>query len=138
MNFTQALAEFPKHADRMDKVTRRIRWILRGQLAIWLAGGVLFVATTAQMIEHDAPWWAITLGVLITIPWGVGAANLRPRFERLREMRTTWAKVRDIVEDDDFQAFVKVFAGPAPTSVTVDEDAAPAEPSAPTSEGTKP
>jgi hypothetical protein len=89
MNFTQAIAEFPKHADRMDKVTRQIRWNLRAQLALWLAGGVLFVATTAQMIEHDAPWWAITLGVLITIPWGVGAANLRPRFERLREMRTT-------------------------------------------------
>lgn len=138
MNFTQALAEFPKHADRMDKATRRVRWVLRGKLAIWLAGGTVFVSATARMIEGDYPWWAITLGVLMTIPYGVGAANLRPQFERLREMRATWANVRDIVEDEDFQAFVKVFAGPAPTSVTVDEDTDPADPPAPTSEGTKP
>jgi hypothetical protein len=138
MNFTQALAEFPKHADRMDKATRRIRWILRAKLAVWLAGALIMTACTAQMIEQNAPWWLITAGAAITAPWIVGATNLRPQFERLQEMRATWANVRDIVEDDDFRAFVKMFTGPAPTSTTTDDEPTPAESSAPTPEGTKP
>lgn len=134
---TRALAEFPERAEQVEKATRRVLWILRAQLALWLGGGVLFVVTTAQMIDYDAPWWAITLGVLITVPWGVGAASMRPRFERVHEIRNEWAHVRGIVQDDDFKAFVKIFTGPAPTSTTTDEPAL-ADPPAPTSEGTKP
>lgn len=139
----RALAEFPERAEQVDKATQRVLWILRAQLALWLGGAVLFVVTTAQMIDYDAPWWAITLGVLITVPWGVGAASMRPRFERVREIREEWAHVRGIVQDDDFKAFVKIFTGPdatrgpAPTSVVVD-DAGDAPAPAETPGGTKP
>jgi hypothetical protein len=142
MNITtkmaKALAEFPEHADRMDKATRRIRWILRGKLACWLAGALIMTACTAQLIDQDAPWWLITASAAITAPWIVGAANLRPQFERLQEMRAEWAAVRDIVADEDFQQLVRIFTGVPATSTTVDEDPTPAEPPAPAPEGTKP
>lgn len=134
MNITQALAEFPKHADRMDKATRRVRWILRGQLALWLAGALIMTATTAQLIDYDAPWWLITLGVAITVPWAVGAANMRPRFEQVREELDRQATLRAVVDDPDFQLFAQIFTGAVPTSTTVDEEPTPAE----TPEETKP
>lgn len=135
MNFTEALDAFPEHAEQIEKSMRRAHWILRAQLALWMTGGVIMTASTAKLIEDDAPWWVITFGVLITIPWGIGASRMRPRFERLRELRATHAMVQDVVQDDGFREFVKIFTGPAPTSVTVDEPV-PAE--APTTDEAKP
>lgn len=112
MNFIQALDAFPEHAEQIEKSMRRAHWILRAQLAAWLTGGVIMTASTAKLIQDDAPWWVITFGVLITIPWGIGASRMRPTFERLRELRATHAMVQDVVQDDGFREFVKIFSGP--------------------------
>lgn len=138
MNFTEALDAFPEHAEQIEKSLRRAHWILRAQLALWLTGGVIMTASTAKLIQDDAPWWVITFGVLITIPWGIGASRMRPRFERLYELRATHAMVQDVVQDDGFREFVKIFTGPRPKTEPEPEPAdepAPAE--APTTDEAK-
>lgn len=136
MNFTEALDAFPEHAEQIEKSMRRAHWILRAQLALWLTGGVIMTASTAKFIENDAPWWVITFGALITIPWGIGASRMRPRFERLYELRATHAMVQDVVQDDGFREFVKIFTGPRPGAEPVADEPGAAE--APTTDEAKP